>query len=284
MARSPQCQLRFIIGTLALVQYRLFAPASARAVIEHATPANSTLPMVVAAVSARHLFDRVRGCFEAGQLGECFGDEVIRLMDRAIDGNVTFRVTPFVIVRKNPAWKAEMAPRVTGHGWAGVLGKLRAFLASRLFQLSLVDEQGQWSGLLLLEHSAQLEGRGKKHKQKHGGMFSMALMALMAMIAQVILGKVAVLAAVALIMAKIALVFSTLNGLKKSTGSGGGHGAEHVVYDHGGGGGGGGGGGWQRSIDPRKPYRSYQYYEDEDPMPYRKRKQVYDYQDPMDGA
>uniref|UniRef100_A0A8W7K8W3 Protein osiris 10 n=1 Tax=Anopheles albimanus TaxID=7167 RepID=A0A8W7K8W3_ANOAL len=287
MARSPWLRW-FVVGTLALVQYRLIAPASGRAVQEVA-PANGTLAVESPAVSPvpRHLFDRVRGCFEAGQLGQCFRDEVLRLMDRAIDGNVTFRVTPFVIVRKNPAWKAEMAVRVTGRdGWAAVFDKLRAFLGSRLLQLSLVDEQGQWAGSLpgLLPSMQDLEGRGKKHKQKHGGMFSMALMALMAMIAQVILGKVAVLAAVALIMAKIALVFSTLNGLKKSTGSGAGHATEHVVYDHGGGGGGGGGGGWQRSIDPRKPYQRYQYYEDEDPLPYRKRKQVYDYQDPMDGA
>uniref|UniRef100_A0A903WQY2 Protein osiris 10 n=1 Tax=Anopheles darlingi TaxID=43151 RepID=A0A903WQY2_ANODA len=274
----------FVIGiVLALtVQYRLITGVSARVIegpVKEAAPSNATLPVSVVG-HPRHLFERARGCFEAGQLGQCFREEVIRLMDRAIDGNVTFHVTPFVIVRKNPAWKSEMA-RVTAHGWSAVFDKVRAFLASRLFQLSLIDEQGHWSGLLL--QTAQLEGRGKKHKQKNGGMFSMALMALMAMIAQVILGKVAVLAAVALIMAKIALVFSTLNGLKKSTGSGAGHATEHVVYDHGGGGG-GGGGGWQRSIDPRKPYQRYQYYEDEDPLPYRKRKQVYDYQDPMDGA
>lgn len=74
------------------------------------------------------------------------------------------------------------------------------------------------------------------------------------------------------------------NGLKKANGSGGGHAAEHVVYEHSShGGGGGGGGGWQRSIEPRKPYPRYQYYEEDD-LPYWKRRPEHDYQDPYDGA
>ncbi|XP_053666921.1 uncharacterized protein LOC128716019 [Anopheles marshallii] len=227
----------------------------------------------------RHLLNRARSCFDSGQMVECFRGEVLRVLDRAIDSNVTFRVTPFVTVRRNPDWSSSEPRNPTDvarlSGWSGLFRKLRELLLSRLFQLSLVDVDGR----ALLDSTA--EGRGKKHKQK-GGMFSMALMALMAMIAQVILGKVAVLAAVALIMAKIALVFSTLNGLKKSNGTGGGHGTE-VVYDHSNHGG-GGGGGWQRSIEPRKPYQRYHYYEEDD-LPYWKRRpEHHDYQDAYDGA
>ncbi|XP_035890543.1 uncharacterized protein LOC118502423 [Anopheles stephensi] len=231
--------------------------------------------------ASRHLLNRARSCFDSGQLVECFRGEVFRALDRAIDSNVTFRVTPFVTVRRNPdypsgAHRSSDIARLSG--WSGLFRKLHELVLSRLFQLSLVDVDGR----ALLDSTE--EGRGKKHKHKQGGMFSMALMALMAMIAQVILGKVAVLAAVALIMAKIALVFSTLNGLKKANGAGGGHAAEHVVYEHSShGGGGGGGGGWQRSIEPRKPYPRYQYYEEDD-LPYWKRRPEHDYQDAYEGA
>uniref|UniRef100_A0A182J8T2 Uncharacterized protein n=1 Tax=Anopheles atroparvus TaxID=41427 RepID=A0A182J8T2_ANOAO len=277
-------------------------------------PGNDSEPQVL----QRHLLERARGCFDSGQLLECARGEVIRLVERAIDANVTLRVSPFLTIRRNPEWKRWPVGRGTTIGerdaaavvgWLGVVHKLREFLLSRVFQFSLVDGQGRW---LLVDTD---EGRGKKHKHKQGGMFSMALMALMAMIAQVVLGKVAVLAAVALIMAKIALVFSTLvntlslvfrallhpagqahptvgrpahpsplgNGLKKSTGAGTGHAAEHVVYEHQGHGG-GGGGGWQRSIEPRKPHQRYPTYYDDEDLPYRKRRPEYDYQDALDGA
>uniref|UniRef100_A0A9I3EHX2 Protein osiris 10 n=1 Tax=Anopheles dirus TaxID=7168 RepID=A0A9I3EHX2_9DIPT len=275
MSRSGCCWLGLVIGCL------LGGPsvAGARVLLGTVAPETTTTDARPAPTLQRHLLERARSCFDSGQLVQCFCGEVYRVLDRAIDSNVTFRVTPFVTVRRNPDWRlpATDLARLT-HGWVGLFRKLHELLLSRVFQVSLIDGEGR----ALLGSSD--EGRGKKHKNKQGGMFSMALMALMAMIAQVILGKVAVLAAVALIMAKIALVFSTLNGLKKSNGSGGGHASEHVVYEHSGhGGGGGGGGGWQRSIEPRKPYQRYQYYEEDD-LPYRKRRPEYDYQDPYDGA
>uniref|UniRef100_A0A9I3FGK8 Protein osiris 10 n=1 Tax=Anopheles epiroticus TaxID=199890 RepID=A0A9I3FGK8_9DIPT len=274
MSRSYCCY-----RSLGLVIGFLLAAAEARVLsIDSTEPQVSSSNETQSPTVQRHLLDRVRTCFDSGQLVECFRGEVFRVLDRAIDSNVTFRVTPFITVRRNPDWPTGVHPgtdlaRLSG--WSGLFRKLHELLLSRLFQLSLVDVNGR----ALLD-----EGRGKKHKHKQGNMFSMALMALMAMIAQVIIGKVAVLAAVALIMAKIALVFSTLNGLKKANGSGGGHAAEHVVYEHSShGGGGGGGGGWQRSIEPRKPHSRYQYYEEDD-LPYWKRRPEHDYQDPYDGA
>uniref|UniRef100_A0A9I3LE20 Protein osiris 10 n=1 Tax=Anopheles melas TaxID=34690 RepID=A0A9I3LE20_9DIPT len=273
MSRSTYCWVGLVIGCLLrIAEARVLLDSESSVSISNDTR-SPTLQ--------RHLLDRARSCFDSGQLVECFRGEVFRVLDRAIDSNVTFRMTPFVIVRRNPDWPSSArlpADLARLSGWSGLFRKLHELLLSRLFQLSLVDANGR----ALLDASD--EGRGKKHKHKQGNMFSMALMALMAMIAQVIIGKVAVLAAVALIMAKIALVFSTLNGLKKANGSGGGHAAEHVVYEHSShGGGGGSGGGWQRSIEPRKPYPRYQYYEEDD-LPYWKRRPEHDYQDPYDGA
>uniref|UniRef100_A0A182YGJ2 Uncharacterized protein n=1 Tax=Anopheles stephensi TaxID=30069 RepID=A0A182YGJ2_ANOST len=267
-------------GTMIGCLLRGSSVGEARVLLE-LVPSDSTANDTYAPALHRHLLNRARSCFDSGQLVECFRGEVFRALDRAIDSNVTFRVTPFVTVRRNPdypsgAHRSSDIARLSG--WSGLFRKLHELVLSRLFQLSLVDVDGR----ALLDSTE--EGRGKKHKHKQGGMFSMALMALMAMIAQVILGKVAVLAAVALIMAKIALVFSTLNGLKKANGAGGGHAAEHVVYEHSShGGGGGGGGGWQRSIEPRKPYPRYQYYEEDD-LPYWKRRPEHDYQDAYEGA
>lgn len=50
----------------------------------------------------------------------------------------------------------------------------------------------------------------KKKNGKHSGMMMFGGMAMVGMIAQLILGKITALAAAALILAKIALVFSTL--------------------------------------------------------------------------
>lgn len=49
----------------------------------------------------------------------------------------------------------------------------------------------------------------RKKKHKHGGMMWMSGLAMAAMFAQVVLGKVALIASAALILAKIALFVST---------------------------------------------------------------------------
>lgn len=67
-------------------------------------------------------------------------------------------------------------------------------------------------------------------------------LAMAGMMAQLFMGKIAMMAGAALIMAKIALMISTVIGIKK-LGSGGG-GSEHVVYTSGG----DNHGGWHRSM------------------------------------
>lgn len=55
-----------------------------------------------------------------------------------------------------------------------------------------------------------LSGRGKRRKNKHGGgMFLMSGLAVAAVVIQMVLGKIAFVAAAALILAKIALFVST---------------------------------------------------------------------------
>lgn len=88
---------------------------------------------------------------------------------------------------------------------------------------------------------------GRK-KKKGGGYLLPVGMAMAAMMAQMFMGKIALIAGKALLVAKIALVLSAIVGLKKLVGSsGGGESHPQVVYasgghDH---------GGWQgRSISP----------------------------------
>lgn len=78
-------------------------------------------------------------------------------------------------------------------------------------------------------------------------------LAMAGMMAQMAMGKIAFIAGTALLVAKMALLMSSIIGLKKLVGSSGG--SEHVVVtaaapssDHGHGGY-GGGGGWSRSLD-----------------------------------
>ncbi|XP_053698679.1 uncharacterized protein LOC128745630 [Sabethes cyaneus] len=218
-----------------------------------------------------------RDCFDKVGLVNCFKDFTVRCLNNAINSNVTFRIGNFVVIKKNPVFIASRANEGPPSDWSTILTKLRDFISSRTVQFSLLTPDGR--SLIPLS----LEGRGKKHKHKqHGGMYMMGGVAFMAMMAQLVLGKVALLAAVALIMAKIALIFSTLNGFKKAAiGSGGGGAAtEHVVYEHSAHGSGGGGSGWQRSIEPKR--QAGGQYEDDD-LPYRRRKPEYDYRD-LEGA
>lgn len=149
-----------------------------------------------------------KDCFTSAGLVECFKSVAVQTLNRAIDSNVAIQVTRFLVIKKNPDYQPDTIEERTPHiSWATVLSRIRDFISSRTFQLSLTTRDGVSS----LLPSLTPEGRGKKHKHKQqGGMYMMGGVAFMAMVAQLVLGKVALLAAMALIMAKIALVFSTL--------------------------------------------------------------------------
>jgi hypothetical protein len=72
-------------------------------------------------------------------------------------------------------------------------------------------------------------------RKKKGGYLLAAGMAMAAMMAQMFMGKIALIAGKALLVAKIALVLSAIIGLKKLVGSsGGGESHPQVVYASGG--------------------------------------------------
>ncbi|XP_055585099.1 uncharacterized protein LOC129737952 [Uranotaenia lowii] len=211
---------------------------------------------------------KFRDCFNSVGLVECFKNVAVQSLNDFMASDREIRLSRYLVVKKNPDFLASDVDERAPTDWHAIVAKIRDFISSRVFQFSLV----------IPEDRSLAEGRGKKHKQKQqGGMYMMGGVAFMAMMAQLVLGKVAMLAAVALIMAKIALIFSTLNGFKKAA-SGGGGGGEHVVYDHSGG---HGSGGWQRSIDPK---RKDDQYEDGGDLAYRRRRPDYDYRDPLEGA
>lgn len=71
-------------------------------------------------------------------------------------------------------------------------------------------------------------------------------LAMAGMMAQMFMGKIAFMAGAALMISKMALLLSSVVGLKKLVGSSGGS-DSHVVYTSGGG---DHGGGWHRSLSP----------------------------------
>jgi hypothetical protein len=74
---------------------------------------------------------------------------------------------------------------------------------------------------------------GRKKKKGEGYMMA-AGVAMAAMMGQMFMGKIALIAGKALLVAKIALVISAVVGLKKLVGSGGGDSHPQVVYASGG--------------------------------------------------
>lgn len=155
--------------------------------------------------SALDIVTSFRSCFADIGFVDCAKNVLVRVLNNAINSNAVVRVTRYLVIRKNPDFVLTEADERTPADWHTLISKVRDFLDSRSIQLSLVAPDGR----SLIPFGA--EARGKKHKHKHqGGMYMMGGVAFMAMMAQLVLGKVALLAAVALIMAKIALVFSTL--------------------------------------------------------------------------
>lgn len=155
--------------------------------------------------SAVEIVSSFRNCLADIGFVDCAKNVLVRVLNNAINSNAVVRVTRYLVIRKNPDFALTEAEERTPVDWHTIITKIRDFLDSRSIQLSLVAPDGR----SLIPFGA--EARGKKHKHKHqGGMYMMGGVAFMAMMAQLVLGKVALLAAVALIMAKIALVFSTL--------------------------------------------------------------------------
>jgi hypothetical protein len=75
---------------------------------------------------------------------------------------------------------------------------------------------------------------GRRKGNKKGGGLVMAGAAMAAMMAQAFMGKIALIAGKALVVAKVALAISAIIGLKKLFGGSGGESSHQVVYATGG--------------------------------------------------
>ncbi|KAJ8910702.1 hypothetical protein NQ315_002029 [Exocentrus adspersus] len=127
-----------------------------------------------------------------------------------------------------------------------ILNKVQEFFKSRIVKFNLSNafeaRKGGGGG----------GGGGGGKGGKGGGMAMMVLAGVGAMVANMMMGKMALMAGSALMIAKISLILSIIMIVKKMQGGGGGGTEEkHIVYattsdsghSH------GGGGGWHRSLD-----------------------------------
>ncbi|KAL7019389.1 hypothetical protein ACKWTF_011108 [Chironomus riparius] len=170
-------------------------------------------------------------CLHKGNVSKCLKNRIVELIDEAITNNDEWSANFFsmkISLNKNPEFK-ELEPSADqSRTFEDVISqKLKSLMESRVVQVRLSDEDANNDAGKNSNEPNHPEAR-KKKDGKHGNhMMMMSGMAVMAMMIQLFLSKVAFLSGAALLIAKIALLFSTLSGLKKSGGSGG---AEHVVY------------------------------------------------------
>ncbi|XP_017778916.1 PREDICTED: uncharacterized protein LOC108564365 [Nicrophorus vespilloides] len=223
----------------------------------------STVCFLQAAATDLSMLKRIRGCLTHDGPVVCLKERALDVLNETIMSDKPMSLYGIVDVVKDPGYKASVDVEDLPRDLASrnlklnemIYDKVEEFFASRSLSLNLGNI---------------IEGRGKKDKK--GGMLMMGGLAMAGMMAQMFMGKIAFMAGAALLVAKLALLLSTIIGFKKlSGGSGGGGESSHVVYatsggDSGyghshGGGGGGGGGGWHRSLagdeTHNDPYRAH---------------------------
>ncbi|KAG5671896.1 hypothetical protein PVAND_002065 [Polypedilum vanderplanki] len=166
-------------------------------------------------------------CLHKGDVAKCLKTRISDLLDEYITSDDEWSMNFFnmkMSLNKNPEFKEDMQLSADkSRTFEDIISKkLKYLMESRVFQVRLADDDANEK----TTNDGQTEAR-KKKEGKHGHMMMMSGMAVMAMMMQLFLSKVAFLSGAALLIAKIALLFSTLSGLKKSGGSGG---TDHVVY------------------------------------------------------
>ncbi|XP_026471081.1 uncharacterized protein LOC113375360 [Ctenocephalides felis] len=182
---------------------------------------------------------QLRYCLRNSDVLPCVKRLIARNLQQAVESDAVWPITDYLSITKDRDWRADITnnSKVLTPDEQIVQG-VHDFVRSRSLQVKFVADD------------AEMEGR--KKKDKNGGMMMMAGLAMAGMMGQMFMGKIAFLAGTALMISKLALLLSSLIGLKKLVGSGGG-GGEHVVYasaDH-------GHGGWQRSYDSNSHLLSY---------------------------
>ncbi|KDR19951.1 hypothetical protein L798_05229 [Zootermopsis nevadensis] len=177
-------------------------------------------------------------CAKTQDVSVCLKMKAVTFMDRAVSLKIPLMINDYISLARDPAYKEgpqgrsmqplsetqldESLPKSAeerGERLDELLQeKLNSFLQSRTLQLNFPADI--------------FEGRKRK---KGGGYLLAAGAAMAAMMAQMFMGKIALIAGKALLVAKIALVLSAIVGLKKLFGSsGGGESHPQVVYASGG--------------------------------------------------
>nr|CAD7265325.1 unnamed protein product [Timema shepardi] len=199
----------------------------------------------------RVVYKVVSDCSHREDIMVCLKMKAVNFMDKALSMKTPLPITDYLSLSVDPSTKEETSGDM----------KTDQVLSEAQLEESLprsLDEKSSSLDTMLQQRVDKfldsrtvqftipkdiLEGRVKK--DKGGGMIMAAGLAFAGMMAQVVMGKIALIAGKALIVAKVALVLSAVIGLKKLVSGGGGGGESHqVVYasEH--------GGGWgHRSLD-----------------------------------
>ncbi|XP_037028488.1 uncharacterized protein LOC119068819 [Bradysia coprophila] len=152
----------------------------------------------------------INKCLFSSDVVKCIQNNIFVAMDSAIQDNKTWYLNDYVAIEPNPP--KEFQSR-SDHD-STFMGKLEDLVQSKHIQFSLnpLEEAGR---------------AGRRRKNKHGGgMFLMSGLAVAAVVIQMVLGKIAFVAAAALILAKIALFVSTTKSQHATTNSSN----DHVIY------------------------------------------------------
>ncbi|XP_055850376.1 uncharacterized protein LOC129914950 [Episyrphus balteatus] len=211
-------------------------------------------------------------CLGDPSIGKCFQKEAIKTLDVLLYDNSTWQYSEFIEFEKDPNFTVS---DLKSGRFVNNNGSPSDIIAEKLLQLAQARSIRMKMNPKGLETKVDMDGldnnnfeegglhsrkkqqiwylnhslKGRKKKDKKGGMAMMGGLAMIAMMAQMFLGKVLLIAGAAFVMSKIAMLLSVLTSLKSKL-SGGGS-TDHVVtIDSGGGHGHSGGGhsGWHRSL------------------------------------
>ncbi|XP_018321591.1 uncharacterized protein LOC108734501 [Agrilus planipennis] len=189
-----------------------------------------------------HIVHRVRKCIGKDYSMVCIKEELLDILNQTVMSHESFRLGNWMEIERDPEYVANHIDEDLPTNMEKRDEKLTELLYRKA-------EEYFESRSLRLHLADVIEGRKKKGG---GGGGKMALVAMAAtMMAQgMMTGKTAMVAVIALVLAKMAMMMCGVTMMKKMMSGGE---TQHIVYtaDLGGGGGGGGygsGGGWGRSL------------------------------------
>ncbi|XP_071050750.1 uncharacterized protein [Onthophagus taurus] len=191
----------------------------------------------------------------------CFKENALKLINESIHSGQVMDFGLFQIT-KDTDFNSQAEENIPGGSSRSlalsnaIYSKIEDFFKSRVIKFKLGETvEGRKKG----GGGYGGGGYGGGGKNKGGGMLMMGGMAMMGMMTQLFMGKLAFLAGTALLLAKMALVLSSIAAFKKSSGDGGGKESTRIVYANTDSYGGGNHGyGWHRSLNPDEMQQLYQ--------------------------